>query len=231
MQQTRREDLSLNFLPQQNAAPVAWRIAPDYVPYPAAIDVMEAHAAQLCAGTAPEMVWLLEHPPLYTAGTSAKPNDLLDANQLPIYQTGRGGQYTYHGPGQRVAYIMLDLQRRYCDIRRFVASLEEWIITSLAAFNIQGLRREDRVGVWVRTPGGEKKIAAIGIKIRKWISFHGIAINLNPQLAHYAGIVPCGQREFGTTSLHELGVKATMPELDQALAQSFVQIFGPMRYE
>ena len=180
---------------------------------------------------APELVWLLEHPPLYTAGTSAKPEDLIEA-RFPVHQTGRGGQFTYHGPGQRVAYVMLDLNRRGPDVRRFVATLEEWIIRTLAAFNVRGERREDRIGVWVRRPdkgdGCEDKIAAIGIRVRKWVTLHGIALNVEPDLSHFSGIVPCGvsEQRYGVTSLADLGLPVTMAEVDMALRREFETLFG-----
>lgn len=190
---------------------------------------MEREAAAIAAGEAAERVWLVEHPPLYTAGTSADDADLVAPNRFPVFQTGRGGQYTYHGPGQRVAYAMLDLTRRQQDVRAYVAALEEWIIATLAAFNVRGERREDRVGVWVERPerGGEDKIAAIGVKLRKWVSFHGISINVEPDLEHFGGIVPCGVREHGVTSLVDLGLPVTMEDLDLALRQGFEEIFGP----
>lgn len=226
MKATLRQNISANFLRSQSGPAPFWRVEKALIDYPQAVEFMEARVAAIAAGKAPEMLWLLEHPPLYTAGTSAKPKDLLCPDQLPIFNTGRGGQYTYHGPGQRVVYVMLNLQQRHCDIRAFVATLEEWIIRSLADFGIQGERREDRVGVWVSSQWGEEKIAAIGIKIRRWVSFHGIAINLNPNLSHYAGIVPCGQAAFGTTSFQKLGVAADMQQLDAALARNFQALFG-----
>ncbi|HET7849206.1 MAG TPA: lipoyl(octanoyl) transferase LipB [Pseudolabrys sp.] len=212
--------------------PVAWRISTEQQPYEAAVAAMEARATAIAAGTAPELVWLLEHPPLYTSGTSAKAGELIEA-RFPVYQTGRGGQMTYHGPGQRVAYVMLDLRRRGPDVRRFVATLEEWIIRTLAAFNVRGERREDRVGVWVRRPekgdGREDKIAAIGIRIRHWVTLHGIALNVDPDLSHFSGIVPCGVSEprYGVTSLADLGLTATMDDVDIALRREFEGLFGP----
>ena len=184
------------------------------------------------SGTAPECIWLLEHPPLYTAGTSADPSELLDSQRFPVYQTGRGGRYTYHGPGQRVAYVMLDLKNRGADVRCFVHDLEEWVIHTLAQFTIKGERRDGRVGIWVRrgapaNPASrEDKIAAIGVRIRRWVSFHGIAINVEPDLEHFAGIVPCGINEHGVTSLWDQGITATMPEVDVALQSAFAEIFG-----
>lgn len=187
--------------------------------YEAAISAMESRVAAIRAGEAEEQVWLLEHPPLYTAGTSARAEDLLNP-RFPVYQTGRGGQYTYHGPGQRVAYVMLDLKKRYHgtpDLRHFVWTLEEWLIRTLAAFDVPGERREGRIGIWVETPSGEAKIAALGIRVRQGVSYHGVALNLYPDLSHFQGIVPCGIREYGVTSLAALGVKATMADLDAAL--------------
>jgi lipoyl(octanoyl) transferase len=195
---------------------------------------MEQRAGAVAAGTAPELAWLIEHPPLYTAGTSAKPTDLIEA-RFPVHQTGRGGQFTYHGPGQRVAYLMLDLRRRGADVRRYVATLEEWLIRTLAAFNIRGERREDRIGVWVRRPdkgeGREDKIAAIGIRVKRWVSLHGVALNVEPDLSHFQGIVPCGvsERRYGVTSLVDLGVPVTMPEVDMVLRREFEALFGPTR--
>lgn len=192
---------------------------------------MEARVAAIRAGTAPELVWLLEHPPLYTAGTSARTADLVDPDRLPVFPSGRGGQYTYHGPGQRVAYVMLDLQRRNPDLRHFVGGLEEWAIRALARFGISGERREGRVGIWVQRPDGrEDKIAAIGVRLRRWVTFHGISINLDPDLTHYAGIVPCGihatdAAPFGVTSLRALGVNTDMAALDRALKETFDDVF------
>ncbi len=173
--------------------PIEWRISDSPVPYPEAVRTMEERVAAIRAGTARELMWLLEHPPLYTAGTSARAGDLLQPDRFPVYASGRGGQYTYHGPGQRVAYVMLDLKRREPDLRRFVHDLEEWVIRTLAGFNVRGERRAGRIGIWVARPGGrEDKIAAIGVRVRHWVSYHGIAINLDPELAHFTGIVPCG---------------------------------------
>ena len=215
---------------QATAQPVEWLVTGRPVEYPEAIAAMEDRVAAIAAGTAPELVWLLEHPPLYTAGTSAKPGDLLTDDRFPVFQAGRGGQYTYHGPGQRVAYVMLDLNRRKPDIRLFVAALEEWIIRTLSAFNVRGERRDDRVGIWVPRPekgiGREDKIAAIGIRIRRWVTFHGIAINVDPVLDHFSGIVPCGIREQGVTSLADLGVLAAMAEVDMVLRREFEALFG-----
>ena len=215
--------------------PVLWRISDTPVPYEAAVAAMEAHAGRIAGGEAPEMVWLLEHPPLYTAGTSAKTGDLVEPDRFPVHATGRGGQYTYHGPGQRVAYVMLDLNRRRPDLRAYVSALEAWIIATLAAFNVRGERREDRVGVWVRRPdkgeGVEDKIAAIGIRVRRWVSFHGISLNVEPDLSHFSGIVPCGISGHGVTSLVDLGQIVTLPELDMALRAAFEDIFGETQDE
>jgi lipoyl(octanoyl) transferase len=214
------------------AAPVEWCISDGYVAYEAAVAFMNARAADIAAGRAPERIWLLEHPPLYTAGTSARGEDVLDA-RFPVFDSGRGGQMTYHGPGQRVAYVMLDLHRRGPDVRRFVATLEEWIIRTLSAFNVRGERREDRVGVWVRRPdkgdGFEDKIAAIGIRVKQWVTLHGIALNVEPDLSHFAGIVPCGVQEnrYGVTSLADLGHLVSMAEVDMAMRRAFEELFGP----
>lgn len=212
-----------NFLPTL----VKWRFGDHPVDYPTAVAFMEQHVAAIRDGRAEEMVWLLEHPPLYTAGTSAKPEDLLTPDRFPVFQSGRGGQYTYHGPGQRVAYVMLDLARRGGDIRRFVTDLETWLIATLSRFGVKGERREGRVGIWVDRGGGrEDKIAAIGIRVRRWVSFHGIALNVDPDLSHFAGIVPCGLRQYGVTSLWDLGHTPTMTEVDMALKAEFEAIFG-----
>jgi lipoyl(octanoyl) transferase len=212
--------------------PVEWRTNDSPVAYDEAVAVMEAKAAEIAAGGAPELVWLLEHPPLYTAGTSANAGDVIDA-RFPVHTTGRGGQMTYHGPGQRVAYVMLDLKRRAPDVRRFVATLEEWIILTLAAFNVRGERREDRIGVWVRRPdkgaSHEDKIAAIGIRVTRWVTLHGMALNVDPDLSHFSGIVPCGVSEmrYGVTSLADLGIPIPMAEVDMILRQEFERLFGP----
>lgn len=204
-----------------------WRTAPGLINYPDALDHMSKRVEALKAGNADEEVWLLEHPPLYTAGTSAKSQDLLDAQGFPVYETGRGGQFTYHGPGQRVAYVMIDLNRRERDLRKYVSALEQWIIDTLADFDILGHRRDGRVGIWVEVPSGdsrdnrEEKIAAIGVRISKWITYHGIAINLNPNLDHFSGIVPCGLPQFGVTSIHRLGKNVTIEDLDGALKRSW----------
>jgi lipoyl(octanoyl) transferase len=210
---------------------VEWLISDAPVPYPEAVAAMEARAADIGARRATELVWLLEHPPLYTSGTSGKAKDLLDP-RFPMFAAGRGGQLTYHGPGQRVAYVMLDLKQRRPDVRAYVASLEEWIIRTLAAFNVRGERREDRVGVWVgrpdKGPGSEDKIAAIGVRLRRWVSFHGISINVEPDLTHFEAIVPCGVADprYGVTSLADLGHTATMADVDIALRQAFQEVFG-----
>jgi lipoyl(octanoyl) transferase len=205
-----------------------WRISDGLVPYPEALAAMEGRVAAIRAGAAGELVWLLEHPPLYTAGTSARARDLLAPERFPVFEAGRGGQYTYHGPGQRVAYVMLDLQRRGPDLRRYIRQLEEWVIGALARLGVRGERRPDRIGIWVVKPGGrEAKIAAIGVRVRRWVSYHGIAINLEPDLEHFGGIVPCGISGFGVTSLADLGLSVTMPELDEALMTTFDEVFGP----
>jgi lipoyl(octanoyl) transferase len=228
-----RQSLDLTtFAQPAGGAAVEWRISDTPVPYPEAVAEMESRVADIAARRAPELVWLLEHPPLYTSGTSGKAGDLLEA-RFPLFETGRGGQLTYHGPGQRVAYAMLDLKRRRPDVRAYVASLEEWIIRTLAAFNVRGERREDRVGVWVRRPdkgpGHEDKIAAIGVRLKRWVSFHGIAINVEPELSHFAAIVPCGvvDPRYGVTSLVDLGLPVTMEDVDIALRQQFTAVFGP----
>ena len=204
-----------------------WLVASAPVAYEQAIAAMEARAAAIHAGQAPELVWLLEHPPLYTAGTSAHPEDLLDAGRFPVHRTGRGGQYTYHGPGQRIAYVLLDLNRRGRDIRKYVSQLEAWVITTLVAFGVTGERRSDRVGVWVVRPdGSEDKIAAIGVRVRHWVTFHGISLNVAPDLSHYNGIVPCGISGHGVTSLADLGIKPGMDQVDAVLRETFAAQFG-----
>jgi lipoyl(octanoyl) transferase len=212
------------------ATNLEWRISDAPVPYEEAVAAMEARVAAIRAGTAPELVWLLEHPPLYTAGTSARAEDLIDAGRLPVYRTGRGGQYTYHGPGQRIAYVMLELRRRCADLRAYVHRLEQWMIATLAAFGLKGERRSGRVGIWIAEGGGrESKIAAIGVRVRNWVTFHGIALNVDPDLAHYRGIVPCGIREHGVTSLAAQGVPVSLAEVDMALRASFAETFaGPI---
>jgi lipoyl(octanoyl) transferase len=222
-------------LPRADGAPVEWLISDEPVAYPDAVAAMEARVAAIADGTAGECVWLLEHPPLYTAGTSARDTDLTDPARFPVFPTGRGGEYTYHGPGQRIAYVMLDLKARQPDVRRYVASLEAWIIAVLQRFNIRGERREDRVGVWVSRPEkkplangmpAEDKIAAIGIRVRRWVSFHGISLNVEPELDHYSGIVPCGIDDYGVTSLTDLGIPVSMPEVDAIMRDEFQTIFG-----
>lgn len=205
-----------------------WIVSDAPVPYPEALAFMEARAARIADGAASEAVWLLEHPPLYTAGTSARAADLIDAGGFPVYATGRGGQYTYHGPGQRVGYTMLDVKARGGDIRRFVRDLEEWLIRALARFDVTGERRDGRVGIWVVDPvtGAEDKIAALGIRIRRGVSFHGVSLNVDPDLAHFAGIVPCGISQHGVTSLSRLGKKAAQIEIDAALRAAFAEVFG-----
>jgi lipoyl(octanoyl) transferase len=217
-------------LPQAAIAPVEWHIAEGLVGYEDAVAEMEARVAAIADGRARERVWLVEHPPLYTAGTSARDEDLVEPNRFPVFRSGRGGQFTYHGPGQRVAYVMLDLNRRTPDLRRYVAALEAWLIATLADFNIRGERREDRVGVWVRRPdkgeSAEDKIAAIGIRVRRWVTFHGISLNVEPDLSHFSGIVPCGVRRHGVTSLVDLGIPVSMPEVDAILRKQFEAVFG-----
>lgn len=225
-----RTHLHVAFKP--GLAPVEWRVD-GLVAYEAALATMEARASTIAEGAASELVWLLEHPALYTAGTSAKPEQLIEA-RFPVHHAGRGGQFTYHGPGQRVVYVMLDLRRRDPDVRRFVATLEEWIIRTLASFGVVGERRHDRIGVWVRRPElgacREDKIAAIGVRIRRWVTLHGAAINLDCDLSHYAGIVPCGVSEprYGVTSLADLGLAVSREEFDAALQREFAQLFGPV---
>lgn len=211
-----------------------WKHLPGLAPYAETLAAMEARVAAISAGTAPEAVWLLEHPPLYTAGTSTNPNDLVQPDRFPVHMAGRGGQYTYHGPGQRVAYVMMDLNQRGRDVRQFVCALENWVIATLAEFNVKGERRTGRVGVWVvrpdRTPNAdgsphEAKIAAIGVKLRRWVSFHGISINVEPDLSHFDGIVPCGIRDHGITSLVDLGLPVTLADLDAALMLTMPRFF------
>ena len=210
----------------QDAA-VDWRVSTAPVDYPAAVATMEDRVAAIRQGSTPEQVWLLEHPPLYTAGTSANANDLLSPGRFPVHRTGRGGQFTYHGPGQRVGYVMLDLKRRTPDVRRFVQDLEEWLIRALARFNVVGERRDGRVGIWVARDGGrEDKIAAIGVRVRQWVTFHGVSLNVDPNLAHFDGIVPCGVHGHGVTSLVDLGIPATLEDVDIALRQAWYEVFG-----
>ncbi|HUO91094.1 MAG TPA: lipoyl(octanoyl) transferase LipB [Rhizomicrobium sp.] len=205
--------------------PVEWRAAPGLTPYPEAVAFMEERASAIAAGQRPEMVWLVEHPPVYTAGTSAKDADLLEA-RFPVFRTGRGGQFTYHGPGQRVGYVMLDLRRRGSDVRAFVHALEEWLIRTLAAFNVKGERRAGRVGIWVARGPREDKIAAIGVRVRRWVTFHGVSLNVEPDLSHFSGIVPCGISGHGITSLHDLGILVSMADVDVAMKNAFADVFG-----
>jgi lipoyl(octanoyl) transferase len=220
--------------PPLGGGPVEWRVAAGLVPYAEAVAFMEERAGEIAAGRAPELVWLLEHPPLYTAGTGAGADDLAGTDRFPVFRTGRGGKLTYHGPGQRVGYVMLDLKRRGADVRRFVLALEEWLIRTLARFGVKGERRADRIGVWVRRPGlgagREDKIAALGIRVKKWVTLHGVSLNVAPDLSHYAGILPCGiaEQNFRVTSLADLGVDAGMAEVDKALMASFEELFGPV---
>jgi lipoyl(octanoyl) transferase len=205
---------------------IEWQMSGAPVAYEPAVAAMEARVAAIRAGDAPELVWLLEHPPLYTAGTSARASDLVEPTLFPVHRSGRGGQYTYHGPGQRVGYVMLDLRQRGADLRAYVHALEEWLILTLARFGVAGERRQGRVGIWIAEGGGrESKIAAIGVRVRHWVSFHGVALNVDPDLGHYRGIVPCGISEHGVTSLARLGVKADMPAVDAALRAAFNEVF------
>ena len=226
-----RNDLTVGLPAPPGSAGVEWRVSGDLVAYEAAVAFMAARAEAIARAEAPELIWLVEHPPLYTAGTSANREDVLDA-RFPVFESGRGGQMTYHGPGQRVVYVMLDLKRRGPDVRRFVASLEEWIIRTLAAFNVRGERREDRIGVWVRRPDRgeacEDKIAAIGIRVSHWVTLHGLAINVDPDLTHFAGIVPCGvsAQNYGVTSLVDLGLPVSMADVDLVLRREFEGLFG-----
>ena len=234
----KRDEFSTGFFAAAGSPPVEWRVEESLVDYDMAVSFMEERAAAIRDGRADELVWLVEHPPLYTAGTSAREADLIAPDRFPVHHTGRGGEYTYHGPGQRVAYVMLDLKRRRCDVRAFVSALEAWIIETLASMNIKGERREDRVGVWVVRPErppladgtpAEDKVAAIGIRLRRWVSFHGISINVEPDLEHFSGIVPCGVTGHGVTSLVDLGLPITMADADLALQQSFEAVFGATR--
>ena len=230
-----RDSLKGSLPRRRDGRPVDWKISDSPVPYPTALEFMDERVRAIAEGTENECIWLLEHPPLYTAGTSASLDDLADPDRFPVHQTGRGGEYTYHGPGQRIAYVMLDLKARDPDVRRFVTALEDWIIATLARFNVRGERRDERVGVWVSRPDRkpstadrlvEDKIAAIGIRLRRWVSFHGISLNVDPDLDHYSGIVPCGIRDYGVTSLHDLGIPVTMPEVDMVLREEFQGVFG-----
>ena len=208
--------------------PITFQKSAGLQSFPTAMLTMETHVAAIAAGTELERLWLLEHPALYTSGTSAKSADLIEPNRFPVFETGRGGQYTYHGPGQRVGYVMLNLAKRGGDVRAFVAALEQWLINTLVEFGLKGERREDRVGIWLRHDKGEDKIAAIGIRVRRGITFHGVSLNVNPDLTHFDGIVPCGVSEHGVTSLAALGINASMAEVDAALLKNFEPIFGPL---
>ncbi len=230
-----RTDIDMLMLPVDGSPPARWRISEGLVPYEQALAEMEREVERIAAGKADELVWLLEHPPLYTAGTSADAADLIEPERFPVFQTGRGGEYTYHGPGQRVVYVMLDLRRRRQDVRAYVAALEEVIIRMLESMNVRGERREDRVGVWVRRPekpalpdGGmaEDKVAALGIRLRRWVSFHGLSINVDPDLSHFGGIVPCGITGYGVTSLVDLGLPVMMSDVDMRLREAFESVFG-----
>jgi lipoyl(octanoyl) transferase len=205
-----------------------WTVRPGLLPYPEAVAYMEARAAAIADGTQPELVWLIEHPPIYTAGTSAREEDLLDP-RFPVFKTGRGGQFTYHGPGQRVGYVMLNLRPRGGDVRRYVHDLEEWLIRALKRFDVKGERRADRVGIWVVRGDREDKIAAIGVRVRRWVTIHGVALNVAPDLTHFDGIVPCGIRGHGVTSLKDLGIVVDFNEVDLALRASFEEVFGSVR--
>jgi lipoyl(octanoyl) transferase len=231
-----RDEINVDFKPSIKTSPVRWRVENGLTPYSDAVRFMEQEAIKIANGEADELVWLVEHPPLYTAGTSAKVQDLIEPNRFPVHETGRGGEYTYHGPGQRVGYVMLDLKRRKQDVRAFVSALEAWIIGTLDDMNITGERREDRVGVWVKRPEkaplpdgsmSEDKIAAIGIRLKKWVSFHGISLNIEPELDHFGGIVPCGVQQYGVTSLVDLGLPISMEDADLSLQKVFEDIFGP----
>ncbi|OWW01738.1 lipoate-protein ligase B [Rhizobium sp. R72] len=229
-----RTDIEFSMLPREGSRPIRWRIADGLVPYEEAVENMEHEVAAIADG-GDELVWLVEHPPLYTAGTSADAKDLVQPDRFPVFATGRGGEYTYHGPGQRVAYVMLDLKRRRQDVRAFVAALEEVVIRTLDSMNVRGERREDRVGVWVRRPHkaplpdgtmAEDKIAALGIRLRKWVTFHGLSLNVEPDLDHFGGIVPCGISAYGVTSLVDLGLPVMMADVDIRLRQAFESVFG-----
>ena len=218
-------DATTSSLTAQGRQSVEWKISDQPVPYPDALAAMEARAAAIAEGKAGEQVWLLEHPPIYTAGTSAKDADLLEA-RFPVYRSGRGGQFTYHGPGQRIGYAMLDLKTRKPDVRAYVCDLEQWLIETLAHFNIKGERRQGRVGIWVQRGTREDKIAALGVRIKRWVTLHGVALNVEPDLTHFSGIVPCGISAHGVTSLADLGIAVSMADVDVALKQSFSKIFG-----
>ncbi|MBZ5758123.1 lipoyl(octanoyl) transferase LipB [Rhizobium sp. VS19-DR104.2] len=231
-----RKDLEISMIPAPGSPPVRWRVADGLVDYTDAVATMEREVADIAEGRSDELVWLVEHPPLYTGGTSAHSADLIQPDRFPVFATGRGGEYTYHGPGQRVVYVMLDLKRRRQDVRAFVAALEEVIIGTLETMNVRGERREDRVGVWVRRPErpplpdgsmAEDKVAALGIRLRKWVTFHGLSLNVEPDLEHFTGIVPCGIAGYGVTSLVDLGLPVTMADVDVNLRQSFEAVFGP----
>ena len=231
-----RQDIAPSMLPADGCPPVRWWISDGLIPYEESVAEMERQVGLIADGKADELVWLLEHPPLYTAGTSADAKDLVQPDRFPVFATGRGGEYTYHGPGQRVAYVMLDLKRRRQDVRAYVAALEEVIIRTLDAMNVKGERREDRVGVWVRRPEkptlpdgsmSEDKIAALGIRLRKWVSFHGLSLNVDPDLDHFGGIVPCGISAYGVTSLVDLGLPVMMADVDIRLREAFEEVFGP----
>lgn len=235
-----RTDLDLSMHAQEGSAPVRWRVADGLVGYEDAVAEMERQVADIADGKADELVWLVEHPALYTAGTSADSKDLIEPDRFPVFATGRGGEYTYHGPGQRVAYVMLDLKRRRQDVRAYVAALEEVVIRTLDSMNVKGERREDRVGVWVRRPEKptlpdgtmtEDKIAALGIRLRRWVSFHGLSINVDPDLSHFGGIVPCGISAYGVTSLVDLGLPVMMADVDIRLREAFEDVFGPTTNE
>ncbi|WP_186458268.1 lipoyl(octanoyl) transferase LipB [Neorhizobium alkalisoli] len=235
-----RTDLDVSMLPFAGSKPVRWRISDEPVGYEEAVAVMESEVAAIAEGRADELVWLVEHPPLYTAGTSANVADLIEPDRFPVFATGRGGEYTYHGPGQRVAYVMLDLKRRRQDVRAYVAALEAVIIRCLDMMNVKGERREDRVGVWVRRPEkpplldgsmAEDKIAALGIRLRRWVSFHGLSLNVDPDLSHFSGIVPCGISSYGITSLVDLGLPVMMADVDMRLREAFEEVFGPTEAE
>ena len=217
----------MDFQVDPRTGTVEWRVADGLVPYGVAVATMEARVAAIHAGTERELVWLVEHPPLYTAGTSARAEELIDPGRLPVYRSGRGGRYTYHGPGQRIVYLMLDLRLRGQDVRCYVHHLEEWIIRVLRGFGVYGERRDGRVGIWVAQPSGiEAKIAAIGVRVRQWVTYHGVALNIDPELENYRGIVPCGISEHGVTSLAALGTRATMQDVDAALRSTFAAVFA-----